>query len=93
MIYPEIFDGVAMGFFTDRETGIDVEAVAGRTVYLPIQKHTDKVTVVEEDLVAEEVVISVVGNIKDTELQRDRQSLAWRMRLHTVILKLTKLFH
>jgi YfiH family protein len=54
VIYPEIFDGLAMGFFTDREVGIEVASISGRPVYLPTQKHTDKIAVVEEDLAPRE---------------------------------------
>jgi len=50
MIFPEVFDGQVMGFFTDRETGTEVQAVTGKTVYFPIQKHTDIVTVVDKDI-------------------------------------------
>jgi YfiH family protein len=50
MIYPEIFDGLALGFFTDREVGIEVETITHKSVYFPVQKHTDIVNFVEEDL-------------------------------------------
>lgn len=43
MIFPEIFDGFVMGFFTDRELGVDVEGLTGRKVYFPVQEHSDKV--------------------------------------------------
>lgn len=50
MIFPEIFDGLVMGFFTGREMGIDVGHFTRRKVYLPVQKHTNKIIVVKDDL-------------------------------------------
>lgn len=50
MIYPEIFNGFALGFFTDGNVGIDIEPTKHSIVYLPLQEHTDIVLIVEEDL-------------------------------------------
>jgi YfiH family protein len=50
MIFPEIFDGYVLGFFSDRELGIDVEHITGRRVYFPIQTHSAGVKVLESDL-------------------------------------------
>lgn len=48
--YPEIFDGLVMGFFTDREVGLEVEGLTHRRIYYPIQEHTGKVMVLGKDL-------------------------------------------
>jgi len=50
MIFPEIFDGFVMGFFTDRELGVDVQGLTGRKVYFPVQEHSDKIHVVKGGL-------------------------------------------
>jgi YfiH family protein len=50
MIYPEIFNGHVLGFFTDRDVGTRVERLTGKKVYFPVQKHTDTVKVVKGDL-------------------------------------------
>ncbi len=50
MIFPEIFDGHVMGFFTDRELGLNISGLTGRKVYIPKQEHTDKIIVVGKDL-------------------------------------------
>ena len=50
MIFPELFDGKIMGFFTDREVGLDVSSLTGRKVYFPKQEHTDTVIDVDDDL-------------------------------------------
>jgi YfiH family protein len=50
MIFPEVFDGRVMGFFTDRELGTHIQGLTGRRVYLPTQEHTDEVIVLEKDL-------------------------------------------
>ena len=50
MIFPEIFDGHVMGFFTGREIGIDIEPVVHRRVYMPVQEHTGDITILKADL-------------------------------------------
>lgn len=50
MIFPELFDGRVMGFFTDREVGTKVGPLVGRPVYTPKQEHTDHVIVLDKDL-------------------------------------------
>jgi YfiH family protein len=50
MIFPEIFDGFVMGFFTDRELGVDVQGLTGRKVYFPLQEHSDRVLPVKRVL-------------------------------------------
>jgi len=50
MIFPEIFDGLVMGFFTDRELGINVRGLTGRRIYMPKQEHTDTVITLGKDL-------------------------------------------
>ncbi len=50
MIFPDIFDGHAMGFFTTRTMGSYIEEITGRRVYFPIQEHTDTVIELDPDL-------------------------------------------
>lgn len=50
MIFPEIFEGFIMGFFTDREISVDVEHITGRNVYFPIQEHSNIVKSLNSDL-------------------------------------------
>lgn len=50
MIYPEIFDGKVMGFFTGKGLGIDVEPLVGRPVYMPLQRHTNIVMALGDSL-------------------------------------------
>ncbi|MEJ2184184.1 MAG: peptidoglycan editing factor PgeF [Nitrospirota bacterium] len=50
MIFPEIFDGHVMGFFTDKELGVDVQGLTERRVYFPEQEHGSRVLWVKEDL-------------------------------------------
>jgi YfiH family protein len=52
MIYPKIFNNLVLGFFTNGEVGIEIESISNKMVYFPIQKHTDIVTFVEEDLIS-----------------------------------------
>lgn len=47
MIFPEIFDGRVLGFFTGKSLGTEVEPITGRRLYMPIQKHTGKVLVLD----------------------------------------------
>lgn len=50
MIFPEIFDGKVMGFFTDRSSARDMPALTGRTVFMPKQEHTSSIVDIEDDL-------------------------------------------
>ena len=43
MIYPGVFEGRVMAFFTDREVGLDVSGITGRSVYMPVQEHTGSI--------------------------------------------------
>ncbi len=54
MIFPDIFDGHAMGFFTTKAMGSYIEEITGRKVYFPIQKHTDTVIELDPDLTPKE---------------------------------------
>lgn len=66
MIFPDIFNSTDVkGFFTTREEGIDKDKIAlvsqksAKKIYLPIQKHTDHVTLLTESmtpLVADAVI-------------------------------------
>lgn len=50
MIFPEVFDGLVLGFFTDREVGVNARALTDRHVYFPVQEHTDTVITLGSDL-------------------------------------------
>ena len=56
LIYPEIFDGSVKAFFTKKSLGADIGMISKilslkkDNVYLPIQKHTDKVQILNSDL-------------------------------------------
>lgn len=52
MIFPDIFDGNVMGFFTTKKMGSYVENMTGRKVYFPIQEHTDTVIELDSDMKA-----------------------------------------
>jgi len=67
MIFPEIFDGHVMGFFTDRELGLAVQGLTGRRVYMPRQEHTDKVVVLDSGLTPK-VADAVVSDRDDIML-------------------------
>lgn len=55
LIYPEIFDSHVKAFFTGKTPGIDREeiskiaAIKKENIYLPIQKHTDKILSLDPD--------------------------------------------
>jgi hypothetical protein len=50
LIFPEIFDGHVMGFFTDRTLGTSVESITHRRVYFPRQTHSDTVEIIDRNL-------------------------------------------
>lgn len=50
MIFPEIFDGKVMGFFTSAEVGEEVRSITLRPIYMPKQEHTDIIIDIEDDL-------------------------------------------
>lgn len=50
MIFPEIFDGMVMGFFTERDCGTDVQTISGQKIYIPRQEHSDKIVDIEDNL-------------------------------------------
>jgi polyphenol oxidase len=56
LIYPDIFDGAINAFFTSKLLGADIGKISNallikkENVYLPIQKHTDKVLLLDSDL-------------------------------------------
>lgn len=56
VIFPEIFEGVVKGFFTGRIPGADRERIAGlasvkkEAIYMPLQRHTDKIVTLDFDL-------------------------------------------
>ena len=70
MIYPEIFDGKVKAFFTGKTVGADIEkircilSIKKEDIFLPVQKHTDVVFVVESDckpVIADAVVTERKG--------------------------------
>jgi hypothetical protein len=56
LICPNIFNGCAKAFFTRKSLGADIERISNilsikkDDVFLPVQKHTDKVLVIDSDL-------------------------------------------
>jgi len=56
LIYPDIFGKHITAFFTGKSPGADPEKIAGAVsvdklnIYMPVQKHTDKVLVLDSDL-------------------------------------------
>ncbi len=56
LIIPDIFEGHVTAFFTSKDPGADLNAVSRilkikqENIYMPIQRHTDKVIVVESSL-------------------------------------------
>jgi YfiH family protein len=56
LIFPEIFNNSIKAFFTKKSIGVNIEeicrtfSIKKNDVYLPIQRHTDKVQVVKTDL-------------------------------------------
>ncbi|HWR59237.1 MAG TPA: peptidoglycan editing factor PgeF [Thermodesulfovibrionales bacterium] len=70
LIVPEIFDNKAIAFFTGRTLGADPERLADiarfekQRIYLPIQKHTDKVLVLDSDM-GPKIADAVITNRKD----------------------------
>ena len=56
ILYPEIFNGSVKAFFTRKTIGANIDALSmffppkDRNFFLPVQKHTDKVIILEDDL-------------------------------------------
>ncbi len=56
ILYPEIFNGSVKAFFTRKTIGSDIEALStlfpmkDMEFFLPVQKHTDRVIILEDDL-------------------------------------------
>jgi YfiH family protein len=69
LIFPDIFGSHVKAFFTGKSPGADLEGIAGaasidkQKIYLPIQKHTDKVLVLDSDL-SPKVADAVITNNK-----------------------------
>ncbi len=70
LIFPEIFKGGVTAFFTGKDPGADLGEVAGiigikkESIYLPVQKHTDKIVLLEssrEAGIADAVVTKEAG--------------------------------
>ncbi len=64
LIFPEIFDGKAIAFFTGKKPGTELQRISEvasiqkRNIYMPIQKHTDKVLLLDsfEPKIADAVI-------------------------------------
>lgn len=65
LICPDIFDGCAKAFFTRKSLGADIEKISRilsikkENVFLPVQRHTDKVLVIDlnfKSMIADAVV-------------------------------------
>ncbi len=67
MIFPEIFDGRVLGFFTDKELGVDIGPVVGKKIFMPVQKHTGNVMVLSQKT-SVKVADAVITNRKDLML-------------------------
>ena len=69
LIFPDIFGKHVTAFFTGKSPGADPEGIARaasidkQKIYLPIQKHTDKVLVLDSDL-SPKVADAVITNNK-----------------------------
>lgn len=71
LICPEIFSGDVMGFFTQKSFGADREKISRimsinkEAIYLPVQKHTDKVFILDSgiDPVIADAVVTVKRGI------------------------------
>ena len=56
LICPDIFDGHVKAFFTSKSLGAEINKISNilsikkEDIFLPIQRHTDKVLVIESDL-------------------------------------------
>ncbi|MBI5640722.1 MAG: peptidoglycan editing factor PgeF [Nitrospirae bacterium] len=70
LIIPDIFKGHVTGFFTGKDPGADVDAVAKilkikkEAIYMPVQKHTDKIVLLEsspEPKIADAVITKEKG--------------------------------
>jgi YfiH family protein len=71
IVKPPIFDGLSVKvFFTTKTLGSDIEAVSKAlnisqdNIYLPIQKHTDKVLILDYDI-EPKIADAVITNMKD----------------------------
>jgi YfiH family protein len=56
LIYPHIFNGNIKAFFTGKPVGVEIDKITGilslkkEDIFLPIQKHTDKVLILKDNL-------------------------------------------
>jgi YfiH family protein len=70
IIVPEIFGNKIVAFFTGRKVGADnlrlsgILSIENRKIYMPIQKHTDKVLILDSDL-DRKIADAVVTKRKD----------------------------
>ncbi len=70
LIYPDIFDGNVKAFFTNKTIGIKIEQILKsfslekKTIFLPIQKHTDNILILADNIKLE-VADAVVTQRKD----------------------------
>jgi YfiH family protein len=56
LIHPDIFNGTVKAFFTSKSVGADIDRISSilgikkTDIYLPVQKHTDRVLALDSDL-------------------------------------------
>jgi len=68
LICPEIFNGDVKGFFTQKSFGADREKISSvmsiskEAIYLPVQKHTDKVFILDSAIAP--VIVDAVVTVK-----------------------------
>lgn len=72
LVSPDIFDKSVKAFFTGKAHGADIEKLSGLTaiekqkIYMPLQKHTDKIVILDSDLepkIADAVITNRKGLI------------------------------
>jgi len=70
LIHPDIFGSHVTAFFTGKSPGADIEKISRalsiekQKIYLPIQKHTNKVLVLDSDL-SPKIADAVITNARD----------------------------
>ncbi len=73
LIYPDIFESHATAFFTGKSPGADVGRISetasidAHKIYFPIQKHTDKIIVLDFDM-SPKIADAVITSRKDVLL-------------------------
>lgn len=71
LLFPEIFNGKTIAFFTGKRPGAEIERIAEiasvekQNIYMPVQRHTDKVLILDsfEPKVADAVITNKKGTL------------------------------